>query len=90
MCREVRAPGLLPQYLLHIWHSLKEREEGRENRRRGKGKKGETEVKVEDITCPNHPEGSYPAGQLFQSPDTQHRAPRQTAFPALLAKGGSC
>lgn len=65
----------------------KEQKKRREDERK---KERETEVGVENVTCPNHPKGICPAGLLSWSPDSQRGVPRQAIFPVLLAKGSQC
>lgn len=73
---KMRAPGLLfPVTIPGAYLALIRRKGGREERRRKKGKKGreresnrkkeETEIGVETITCPNHPEGQLPSWPAF-------------------------
>ena len=77
-----------------IAQKLGQKEKSKEQKKKDekmKGrKKGETEVGVENVTCPNHPEGICPAGLLSRSPDSQRGVPRQAIFPVLLAKGSQC
>lgn len=70
---------LSPPQLVRISFSLEGREGGRAGGKKGekkerKRKKGETEVGTGNTTCPNHLEGSHPAGLLSWAPDTQHSA----------------